>query len=87
MYLLHLFPIWFCQQKIYSVTSGSDGLKIWLQSAGLQGVTGWLRGRALSAGVAREGTCLRPASPSLGSGASPVLSLKNTSERGRGCDL
>lgn len=38
------------------MTSGSDGLKIWLQSAGLPGVTGWLRGRALSAGVAREGT-------------------------------
>lgn len=37
MYLLHLFPIWFCQQRIYSVTSGTDGLKFWLQSAGLQG--------------------------------------------------
>lgn len=39
-----------------SVTSGSGGLEFWLQIARLQGVTGWLRDKALSAGVAREGT-------------------------------
>lgn len=87
MYLLLLFPIWFCQQKIYSVTSSSDGLK---NLAAKRRVAGCNRVAQRQGTICRRGQgghVFDTASPSLGSGASPVLSLKNTSERGRGCDL
>lgn len=53
--LLYLISIWLSTED-NSVTSGSGGLEFWLQIAVLRSVTGWLRDRELSAGVAREGT-------------------------------